>query len=601
MNTQNETTTPDRSPLFNESNRATYCPEDNKLRLYVGRVPRDEYLKLRADGWVALPKQREAGQGDFAATWTPSRRDTALDYAGIIEDEDAGPEERAADRAERFSGYRDKRTNEATHHADRYDAQPAAHGFQDAKKAERAVSRHEKMADRAGDAWSKAEYWQSRTAGVISHALYKSTPGVRMGRIKTIEAELRKLRASLTEYGKLFRDMQKLSAMTDATKQTELVLHYVGSRHIWADYKHPRPEQIAATIRATGHARAEELAELYSTRETSLYTMMSAEYEPITGAEACALFFSDHREPATDTSWTRHLELRLAYENQMLAAAGGRLEQCEVLPGGKLGGRLIIKVSKSSVTKRATSCDILGPKVSGYTYKAANIPGTEFAAYKFDLERLSPDSYTPPTPESLAELKAFNDSRKAAAPQKAPCPLINPTDADAERLQAMMNAQVLEAWEKQRAEKIAEKKAEWLRGYNRTELSDEKAAQFIYMTPFKPSEVYRLTQAQYSAMAKGTYSSMETRGICGGGIMQERESYYRKEKQNGPAVCEVRSTSGENYMARRVIVLTDKPQKPFPAAVWEKYVVPVAADETETETRKSYAGKSGGLSYCVNA
>ena len=27
---------------------ATYSPEDNKLRLYVGRVPRDEYLLLKA-------------------------------------------------------------------------------------------------------------------------------------------------------------------------------------------------------------------------------------------------------------------------------------------------------------------------------------------------------------------------------------------------------------------------------------------------------------------------------------------------------------------------------------------------------------------------
>src|SRR5882724_10987338 len=85
--------------------QATYCPEDNKLRLYVGRVPRDEYLKLRADGWVALHKQREAGGGDFAAVWTPERRDTALSYAGIIEDEDMSPGERAADRAERFGGY----------------------------------------------------------------------------------------------------------------------------------------------------------------------------------------------------------------------------------------------------------------------------------------------------------------------------------------------------------------------------------------------------------------------------------------------------------------------------------------------------------------
>lgn len=592
MNTQNdsapltETATPDtdtqspagadHSPLFNEDHRATYCPEDNKLRLYVGRVPRDQYLKLRAEGWVALPKQREAGKGDFAATWTPGRRDTALEYAGIIEDEDAGPEERAADRAERFSGYRDKRTTEATHHADRYDAQPSAHGFQDEKKAARAVSRHEKIGDRAGDAWSKAEYWQQRTAGVISHALYKSTPGVRMGRIKTLEAELRKCRAGLDEYSKLWRDMQKLAAMTDATKQTELVLHYVGSRSIWADYKHPRPAQIAATIRATGHARAEELAELYSTRETSLYTMMSAEYEPITGAEACALFFSDHREPKQETSWTTHLTLRLAYENQMLAAQGGRLEQCEVLPGGKLGGKLIIKVSKSSVTKRATSCDILGPKVSGYTYKAANIPGTEFAAYKFDLERINPESYTPPTPESLAELKAFNDSRKAIAPKKAPCPLINPTDADAERLQALWN-------ERAKAEHDA-----------RNTYSSE-TARAMHAAEFKLSEVCRITQATYSANAGGTYSKAETRGICAGGYEQPR--YYGAADKYGKPVCMLRTTHGEK--ADRVIVLTDKPQKPFPAAVWEKYVAPVAKPEADpvAEYWKQSAGQSVLNSY----
>lgn len=71
--------------------RATYSPEDNKLRLYIGRVPRPEYEKLKAEGWRALYKQREAGGGDFAATWTPSRRDTALEYAGVIEDEDMGP------------------------------------------------------------------------------------------------------------------------------------------------------------------------------------------------------------------------------------------------------------------------------------------------------------------------------------------------------------------------------------------------------------------------------------------------------------------------------------------------------------------------------
>ena len=51
MNTENTvepiTETADETSFRGE---ATYCPEDNKLRLYVGRVPRDEYLKVRADG-----------------------------------------------------------------------------------------------------------------------------------------------------------------------------------------------------------------------------------------------------------------------------------------------------------------------------------------------------------------------------------------------------------------------------------------------------------------------------------------------------------------------------------------------------------------------
>lgn len=284
------------------SDYATYSPEDNKLRLYVGRVPREDYLKLKAEGWTSTPKQ----DCDFVATWTPQRRDTALAYSdGVILDEDQGLEDRAADRAERFGEYRDKRTSEAGGFADRYEAGPTAHGFQSEARAERSARRHDRIGTYAADAWSKAEYWQRRTAAVISHALYKSTPGVRMGRIKVLEADLRRL---------------------------------------------------------------------------------------------------ESRTDAHGIEWATHTRLRLAYENQMLEAQGGRLEQCEVQPGGKLGGKLILKVSKSSVTGRATSCDILGPRVEGWAYKTQNLAGTQWAAYKFDLERLSPDAYTPPTPETLAEL-----------------------------------------------------------------------------------------------------------------------------------------------------------------------------------------------------
>ena len=167
----------------NENNEATYCPEDDKLRLYVGRVPREEYEFLRAEGWISTPKQ----DCDFVAVWNPSREATALQYAGFIGDEDTPPTERAADRAERFEGYREKRTNEALGHADNLSS--GSLGFQSQAKAEREERKLERMATKAGNQWDKAEYWQRRTAGVIAlrdlgqGRVRRSTGGLR-GRLR---------------------------------------------------------------------------------------------------------------------------------------------------------------------------------------------------------------------------------------------------------------------------------------------------------------------------------------------------------------------------------------------------------------------------------
>ena len=137
-----------------EIGSATYCPEDNKLRLYVGRVPRDEYDALRSEGWTSTPKQN----CDFVATWTPAREDTALCYSGgVLDDEDQSPEDRAADRAERFSGYRDKREGEALQLAENYDSGPAVHGYQSQALAERRAKRPDMVAGKAVNQWEKAE------------------------------------------------------------------------------------------------------------------------------------------------------------------------------------------------------------------------------------------------------------------------------------------------------------------------------------------------------------------------------------------------------------------------------------------------------------
>ena len=172
--------------LYNEDNTATYCPEDNKLRLYVGRVPRDEYLALKKEGWTSTPKQ----DCDFVASWEISRENTALSYAGFILDEDQSPTDRAADRAERFSIYREKRREEAHTLADNYESKPDAYGYQSQEKAERAAARRDKLGAKSYNQWEKAEYWQTRTAGVISNAMYKLKPSVRMGRIKIIERDI---------------------------------------------------------------------------------------------------------------------------------------------------------------------------------------------------------------------------------------------------------------------------------------------------------------------------------------------------------------------------------------------------------------------------
>ncbi len=548
--------------------RTSYSPEDNSLRLYVGRVSREEFLKLRAEGWRACPKQREAGGCDFVATWTPSRRDTALEYgAGVIEDEDQPMAERAADRAERFGVYRDKRTNEATGHADTYDAGPSAHGFQSQARAERAAARHDRHADRAGDAWSKAEYWTQRTAGVIANALYKSRPDVRMGRIKILEADIRKAEKRMADYLALIADFKKLQAIADPAEQTAQVIRYVSTRNVHGDYAHPRPETV------TNDYIKKEGASLYG-----LLQMIEDERgtDNITGAEAVAFFFSDHSEHCRESDWTTHLRLRLDYENQMLAEQGGRAAFVEMQVGGWIGDRQIRKVNKSAVTGRVVSVMVRDNKPSPVNHWGNPYPdGIEkFLFHTIETERLPADAYRAPTAEELAAFQAMIKAEKAAAPKVAVPPLINPTDADAERLQALWNDRAKE-----------ERRESNIRRYGKD-----------YPDEFKPSTVCRITQAVYSANSKGGMARAKTVEI--GHNAQLQPTGYSSKKI--PVVCNLRTSyaDGFNYGPKRVIILTDKPQKPLPAAVWQS--VP-AQPELITGEPKKLAGKSHGLSYTVNA
>lgn len=520
MSTENQTPEIETEPEY--AGRATYCPEDNNLRLYIGRVPRDEYLKLKSEGWRALYKQREAGQGDFVATWTPERRATALAYAGLIEDEDAGPEERAADRAERFGGYLEKRLGEAEERADKYDSQPAAHGFQDKGRAARAADRHDRLGARAVDAWDKAEYWERRTAGVIAHRLYLSSPAVRMGRIKELESLIRKSEASRAQYEGTRNLWLKCQAMEDTAKRDDLAKRLAYVEH--GDYTHPR----------TG--KKSYLYDLAEARE-------GRNDDPLNGLELCELYLSRHGELAPEGPWLLHFRHRLAYENQMLEAQGGRAAHVEMEAGGwLLGGRRVSdewrqiqKVNKSPKTGRVVSVIVRDNRPSTVNHYGNPYPDgvTRVLSHTVETERMNADVYRAPTDEERA---AFADKRKAE--KKAikaatiPCPLINPTFADAARLQELWNE----------------------------EEPDVKYRQKVIL----------MTQAQYSAHSAGSYSRFSTVVVCETG-REHRTRYGSKLTRHD--CFKVRQTYGEGnrtHLPRRVIVLTDAPQKPIPWAAVEK-------------------------------
>ncbi len=90
--------------------RATYSPDDNKLRLYAAsRLDPETYKKVHDAGFRWAPRQALF----VAPAWTPGREDVLLSLAGEIEDEDSTLAERQEARAERFTGYSGKRASES--------------------------------------------------------------------------------------------------------------------------------------------------------------------------------------------------------------------------------------------------------------------------------------------------------------------------------------------------------------------------------------------------------------------------------------------------------------------------------------------------------
>ncbi len=524
----------------------TYSPEDNRIRLYVGRVSREDYDALRAAGFVATPKQ----DCDFVATWTPKREDIAREF--LAEGEDIGDEgysatERAADRAERFDDYHDRRAAEATGAADAYDAGPQAFGHQNRARAERQAKRHDRTRTYAVGQWGKAEYWARRTAGVIAHALHRADPATRRGRIKTLEAEQRKHEKERAEYAARYAGWAKVPTLEGADRPGVHVCE--GSRMGFT------PESVTPALRAAyalanyGGLRSNFTHPRTGETGRSMYDLLTHATDPLSPAECAALWLANSTDPADpDTHaarWSAHYENRLAYERAMLANEGGTAADADMEPGGFVGGYQIHAVNKSPVT---------GKVVSVRLAKGGAAPKL------FNVERLPEGVYRAPTDAErteFAERTAAAKAEKKAAAPKAP-PLVNPTDEDAERLQAHWNA------------KAAARFAQWKRegGYGE----------------FVPTTVKRMTQAEYSAKSAVAHGTCETTEVMTNGHRVPGYMDYKTPRL--PVAAKVRTTYGRTGWtgaALAVIVIADKPQKALPLD-WANLDAPAEVATAEAVT-----------------
>lgn len=534
---------------------ATYSAEDNKLRIYpdnrLDDELGDEYATFKRAGYKWASKQ----ECFVCPRWSPAAEDWALRLADEIGDEDYSPLERSADRAERFGNYREKRRAEAHEHADTFEAGPAAFGHQNQQRAERQAARLDKQRVKAVSQWSKAEYWQRRTEGVIANALYKSRPEVRRDRIRRLEADQRKHLKSLEECRARRAAWQEVADCEDLELAHKKAIWLAGNISGWQEFAHPD-----------------------TARKATLYSLLEP-YEgiddrPITAHEAAALYLSlrDVDEPGSRWSrWTAHYELRLSYENAMLANEGGQAGEVEMEPGGWIrpgrdarrlrygqsnnGWHQISKINKSPATGRITSVAVIAP--TDNNYDSDGKPFSEdsprpVVEHLIKVTRLGEDAYRAPTADEREEFRKQQKEQKAKAKAGKPKPisLINPTDEDAERLQGILNDKA------------------------RKKYDEAHPAGSYQAGKFEPAEVYRTTQSQYSARSKGSYSSVETRTFhdFGGIVARKTTNLWSKQAQDydaalGPAVCKIRTADCggyTQYTPQRIVIVTDKPQKPLP-------------------------------------
>jgi hypothetical protein len=286
-----------------ESTRATYSPEDNKLRMYpiAGRLDEGECERLRAAGFKWAPRQ-----GLFVAPmWTPDREDLLIDLCGSIGDEDTSLVDRAVERSDRFEGYSHDRRADAEQAHDAASAiadniplgQPVLVGHHSERRARKDAQRIEDGMRKAIRLWDAAQYWLDRAKGAIAHAKHKGQPDVRARRIKSLEAEVRKVERSLKKKA----DCLMLWESCKNLAQARVIASYTDAGRLPC-VKHPNLDQ---------YLRPSDVLP-FEDRYDRSYPTWTLEQVKVRAREVYGSRDSEDR-------WLAHYANRLAYERAMLA------------------------------------------------------------------------------------------------------------------------------------------------------------------------------------------------------------------------------------------------------------------------------------------
>lgn len=291
----------------------SYSPDDNKLRIYASqRLDKETYDRVKAAGFKWAPKQELF----VAPMWTPQREDLLIELSGEIGDEDSSLVDRAEERADRFEDYGEKRMADAERARKAVAAiadnipfgQPILRGHHSEKHARRDAEKIDAGMRKAVKMWRTSQYWEARAAGALRHAKYKELPAVRARRIKTIEADKRKVEREVAKAERELKAWQMVASITDPDKQRAAGLLVANGGSYWsmtfplADYPRDPPA-----------SQYEGPMGIWSAIDGGVITAAQAAVRAIPSLE---------RSLPRQARWLEHYDNRLTYERAMLEEAG---------------------------------------------------------------------------------------------------------------------------------------------------------------------------------------------------------------------------------------------------------------------------------------